>query len=310
MKVFELPQILSALDEDAALAAVEAAFRGFATGQAQLTAVGHLGFPDPPGDCHVKGARMAGEEVFVVKLASSFYRNPERGLSSSTGFMAVMSARTGEVLAILHDQGRLTDTRTAMAGVLAARCILRPGSRTLGIVGAGIQAWLQADLIGRRLGLDEVLIWARDPSRATALASDIGARAVDLPELCARADLIVTATPSTEPLIGVEMIRSGARIVAVGADSPGKRELDPRILALGHVVVDSPAQCLDHGETGWAVRAGLIEPASLIELGALLTTPRAFGDSDTVVADLTGVAIQDLAIATSVWRRLQAEDAR
>ncbi|HET6970947.1 MAG TPA: hypothetical protein VFH92_07475, partial [Phenylobacterium sp.] len=114
MRVIELPEILQALDEREALAAVEDGFRRLSAGEVQVMAVGHLAFPDPPGDCHVKGAWIAGDPVFVVKLATSFYRNPQAGLDSSNGFMAVVSAKTGEVQAILHDRGRLTDLRTAM----------------------------------------------------------------------------------------------------------------------------------------------------------------------------------------------------
>ena len=118
------------------------------------------------------------------------------------------------------------------------------------------------------------------------------------------ADLIVTATPATEPLLTTDMIEAGARIVAVGADSPGKQELDARILERAFVVVDSRSQCMDHGEAGWAVRAGLVDEADLVELGALLASPMSFRDDETVVADLTGVAVQDVAIARSVWSRL------
>jgi ornithine cyclodeaminase len=304
MRVVDAGEILAALDEDAAIAAVETGFRRYSAGQVQVSTVLHLAFAEPPGDCHVKAAAVAGDDVFVVKLATGFYRNPELNLPSSNGFMAVLSARTGEMLALLHDQGHLTDQRTAMAGAIAARAILREGSRTLGIVGAGTQALLQAKLLKRRLGLDSVLIWARNGKRASALASEIRGEAVSLEDLCARADLIVTTTPSTEPLLASVMIRPGTRIVAVGADSPGKQELDPRILARGRVVVDSIAQCVDHGEAGWAVRGGLIDPTALIELGALLETPVAFAPEEIVVADLTGVAIQDFEIAKSVWRRL------
>ncbi len=304
MRVVEAGEILAALDEDAAIAAVEAGFKRYSAGQVQVSSVLHLGFADPPGDCHVKAAAVAGDEVFVVKLATSFYRNPELNLPSSNGFMAVLSARTGELLALLHDQGHLTDQRTAMAGAIAARAILREGSRTLGIIGAGTQARLQAKLLKRRLGLDSVLIWARNGKRASALASELRAEAVTLEELCARADVIVTTTPSTQPLLASVMIRPGTRIVAVGADSPGKQELDPKILARGRVVVDSIAQCVEHGEAGWAVRDGLIDPTGLIELGVLLETPIAFAPEEIVVADLTGVAVQDFEIAKSVWRRL------
>jgi ornithine cyclodeaminase len=304
MRVVDAGEILAALDEDAAIAAVETGFRRYSAGQVQVSTVLHLAFAEPPGDCHVKAAAVAGDDVFVVKLATGFYRNPELNLPSSNGFMAVLSARTGELLALLHDQGHLTDQRTAMAGAIAARAILREGSRTVGIVGAGTQARLQAKLLKRRLGLDSVLIWARNTKRASALASEVRGEAVSLEDLCARADLIVTTTPSTEPLLGSVMIRPGTRIVAVGADSPGKQELDPRILARGRVVVDSIAQCVDHGEAGWAVRGGLIDPTALIELGTLLETPVAFAPEEIVVADLTGVAIQDFEIAKSVWRRL------
>jgi ornithine cyclodeaminase len=304
MRIVQLPEILDALDEDAALAAVESGFRRFSAGEAQVTEVGHLGFDAPPGDCHVKSAHIAGDDVFVVKVASSFYRNAALGLPSSNGFMTVISAKTGEVLGLLHDQGHLTDQRTAMAGAIAARAIVRPGSTTLGIVGSGTQARLQARLIARRLGLSSVLVWARNEGAAEALASEVGGAAVGLSQLCDRADVIVTTTPSTAPLIMNSMVREGTRIVAVGADAPGKQELDPAILARARVVVDSLAQCVAHGEAGWAVRAGLIEPSSLIELGTLLSSPVEFDRNEIVVADLTGVAVQDVEIAKSVWSRL------
>jgi len=101
------------------------------------------------------------------------------------------------------------------------------------------------------------------------------------------------------------MVRPGHRIVAVGADGPGKQELATEILGRARIVVDSRAQCVDHGEAGWAVRAGLIDPASLIEMGALLDAPIAFDADEIIVADLTGVAVQDAAIAKVVWQGLQ-----
>lgn len=304
MRVIELDEILGALDESAALEAVARGFQRHARGETQVPAPMHLAFSDPAGDCHVKAAVVQGEEVFVLKLATGFPGNPARGLPSSNGFMAVVSASTGELLALLHDRGRLTDLRTAMAGAIAARAIAGARCDTLGVVGTGTQGRLQATWIARHLGCKSLLIWGRHAGRAEALAADVGAQAVALGELCARADIIVTTTPATEPLLAAEMLRPGARIVAVGADSPDKRELDVRILTRARIVVDSRAQCIDHGEAGWAVRAGLVDPGSLIELGALLAAPIAFGAEETVVADLTGVAIQDFEIAKSVWKRL------
>ena len=356
MRIVELAEILAALDVDAALEAIEEGFRRYSAGDVESMSVGYLGFRDPPGDCHVKGAHLRGDDVFVVKLATGFYRNPQMGLPTSGGFVTVMSARTGEVLAILRDQGQLTDQRTAMAGAIAARAIARRGSRVLGVVGAGMQARLQAELIARVLGLKTVLVWARNAERAAVLAdqlqqamtsdragrgskktdsrSDDGGNAgssarpdtgdsasnsaqagtgghisvtsVSLPELCERADVIVTTTPSTEPILTAEMIRPGTRIVAVGADAPGKRELDVQLTARARLIVDSRDQCIDHGEAGWAVRAGLIDPRSLIELGEWLAKPTAFNDDEIVIADLTGLGVQDVQIAKQVWQRLAA----
>ncbi len=304
MRIVELPEILDALDEDAALAAVEDGFRRLHRGAVQLAEVAHLNFQNPPGDCHVKGGYITGDDVFVFKFATSFYRNPEQGLSSSNGCMVVVSAKTGEQLAMLKDQGVLTDTRTAMAGAIAARAILRPGSRTLAIVGTGIQAKMQGEMIARRLGLDEILIYGRSGEKAAALADELGAEAVDLAELCARADLIVTTTPSTAPVLTADLVHPGTRIVAVGADTPGKQELETALTAKARLIVDSAAQCAHHGEAGWPIRAGLIAPDTLVELGALLENPAAFADDEIVVADLTGVAVQDIAIAKAVWERL------
>lgn len=307
MRIVELAEIEAVLDEDAALAAIEDGFRRMQQrGGVQLGEVVHLAFEDPPGDCHVKGGHITGDDVFVFKFATSFYRNPALGLSSSNGFMIVVSARTGEQLAMLRDQGYLTDMRTALAGAISARAIQRPGSRVLGIVGTGIQARMQAGMIRRLLGLEDVLVHGRSMDKAEAFAAEIGGRAVDLPELCARADLIVTTTPSTTPWLRAEMVRPGTRIVAVGADTPGKQELETALTGRARVIVDSRGQCVDHGEAGWAVRAGLIAPGALIELGALLEEPVAFAPDEVVVADLTGVAVQDIAIAKTVWNRLAA----
>src|SRR6201996_5212799 len=112
MQVVSLEKIKAVLDEDAALEAVESAFRRYAAGQAQVTAVGHLHFASPPGDCHVKSGAFNGDAVFVIKIATGFYLNARAGLPVGNGLMVVMSAHTGEVLALLHDEGYLTDLRT------------------------------------------------------------------------------------------------------------------------------------------------------------------------------------------------------
>jgi len=303
MRIFRREDIVAALDETTALVAVERAIIAFAAGRAQSGDAGHFTFP-APGDAHVKVAHLAGEDVFALKVSASFYANPARGLSSSQGFSAVMSATTGEALALFADGGWLTDVRTAMAGAIAGRAIGYKGG-TLGIVGAGIQARMQAEMIRRHVGAERVLIWGRDAGKAQALATELGGEACgDLADLVRASDLVVTTTPSTEWLIDDDWVRPGARIVAVGSDGGGKRELDPRILSRAIVIADSVDKCLENGEAGWAVRAGLLAAETIIPLGELLAAPRVFDADAIVVADLTGLPVQDAAIAGAAWRVL------
>ncbi len=126
-------------------------------------------------------------------------------------------------------------------------------------------------------------------------------------ELCERCDLVVTATASTRPLISAEWIGPGTHITAVGADVKGKQELDPQILGRADIrAVDSVAQCVDHGELGHAVAAKLVMPEDLVELGSILAGAQRGRSSpeQITVADLTGLAVQDLQIAKAVWHQV------
>lgn len=312
MRIVGREAIRAALDPDAALRAVADAMRRYARGEAQQAAVGHLGFGEPPGDTHIKSAWLQGDTAFVVKVASTFYDNPRRGLPPGSGLMLVISAQTGEPLALLQDEGELTDLRTAMAGAVAARAIADPNwSRpTLGVVGAGVQAELQARWIARILGAGRILIWARRREAAEALCTRLGDLNLsiqalsDLAELGQTADLIVTTTPARAPVLTRDMLRPDYRIVAVGADAPGKRELGPGVVAGADLVLaDSRAQALAHGECAAAVHEGL-QADQVIEVGARLPTGPAPAAGAAAVADLTGLGVQDVAIALGVWRRL------
>ncbi|XLM19898.1 ornithine cyclodeaminase family protein, partial [Chromobacterium piscinae] len=155
----------------------------------------------------------------------------------------------------------------------------------------------------------DVRVWSRQPEQAAAFcafAAQLGFRALaaaDPREVAAQANLIVTATPSRGPLLQRGWIRPGTHITALGADGPGKQELDPAIAAEADVVVaDSLAQCVAYGELSHAVNAGLLAPSRIVELGdALASGVRLRQNDDQItLADLTGIAVQDAAIAASV----------
>jgi ornithine cyclodeaminase len=124
-------------------------------------------------------------------------------------------------------------------------------------------------------------------------------------DVAENANLIVTATPSHEALLRSEWILDGTHVTAIGADHIGKQELDPAIVArAGAIVVDSIEQCSAFGEISHALKARLIRPTQLLELGAALKDNRRVRSDDDAkqltVADLTGLAIQDAQIALSI----------
>jgi ornithine cyclodeaminase len=289
--------------------AVEEGFVAYSRGDVVVPPVGHLEFDDPPGDCHIKYGYIRGDETFTVKLATGFYDNPRLGLPSSNGVMLVWSSQTGELLAILEDEGLLTDLRTAAAGAVAAKWLAPPRVDCIGIVGTGTQAKLQLEYLKHVTSCRTALVWGRSPGRA--LAFDVEGFhfgiASTVSELASHCQLIVTTTPSREPLLRAGDVRVGTHVTAVGADGGGKQELDPRLFSVAEVcAVDSREQCAEFGDSSYALKAGLIKIEGLIELGQIIQD-RCMGrrsETDITIADLTGVAVQDIQIAKLVLRAL------
>lgn len=295
MIVLDRDEITARLDLDRAAAAVEGAYRAASAAEIELPPVGHITFPAHEADCHIKYGHRRGDDVFVIKVATGFPGNVD--VPVNNGVSMVLSAETGEVVAILHDEMMLTDVRTGLGGAIASRTLARPDAARLLVVGTGIQAAHQ--IRSHRAILDRPLdieVWGRDPAKADAVAEAEGiGSTTDLEGACRRADIIVTITAARTPLIDASWVGPGVHVTAVGADAPGKHELDPALLARADLLVaDGRAQCLDHGEF-----SALSPDAAVVELGDVLAsrTPGRTGDDQLTIADLTGIAAQDLAIA-------------
>jgi ornithine cyclodeaminase len=246
------------------------------------------------GEVHIKSSYRRGGRHVALKVAGTYAERPY-------GSIALISAVTGETVAYLDDGGYLTDLRTAAVAALVARELGR-ADRTLGILGTGVQARLLAELHAEVLPLADVWIWGRNRERATACTVDIARRlprvrarvAASPVELAAHATLIATATASRAALLGAGDVRPGSHISAVGADSPGKQELDPALLARAALLlVDSRAQCERLGELQHAPA----ERDRAIEIGAFCTAPIAYDRAGITVADFTGLGVEDLFIA-------------
>lgn len=306
MRIHERDAIIANLDLDEAVRWLEQGFVAYSQGRVQAPPVQAFAFAQANGDCCVKSAYLEGSDTFTVKVSTGFYDNPAQGLASNDGLMLVFSAHTGQPLALLADQGWLTCIRTALAGRIVARLLAPRHVERIGILGTGTQARLQLEQLRPVISCRELSVWGRSEA-GLADYGDFARRLgfevrleQEVRAVAQAANLIISTTPSREALLERDWIRPGTHITAVGADAPGKQELDPRLVAQANlVVVDSLSQCCQYGEVSHAIKGGLLEASNLVELGTLLGNPSMgrLNEDQLTVADLTGVAIQDAQIA-------------
>ncbi|WP_120632717.1 ornithine cyclodeaminase family protein [Ruegeria sp. EL01] len=311
--VYTRSEIEAVLPEVDVVEEIARGFVAFSRGDVEVPPVGELLFPECAGELHIKYGSIRGDDVCVIKVATGFYNNPKIGLPPFGGCMIAVSQKTGLIDSVLLEEGELTNHRTAAAGAVVARTLAPATPRTIGIVGCGTQARLQADYLRRVTDCRDLTIWAREGAQIERAVSDVMAMGYQvtvsqtLDELCDRSRLIVTTTPSEQPLLKAPMIRPGTHITAIGADTPEKTEIAPEILALADVVIaDSLTQCELRGEIWQALRAGVLHKGKAVELGNVISGQSSGRENEDqiTVADLTGVAVQDIAIAKAVLRQL------
>jgi len=315
--VLKLDEIKRLVDTPQLIQEIETGFVLYSEGKVNVPPVGFLHFDDPPGDVHIKYGFVSGDEYYVLKMASGFYDNPKLGLPFSDGLLLVFSQKTGELKLILLDRCWLTDMRTAAAGAVAAKHLAAKTIHHIGIVGTGVQARMQLEMLRTVVDCESCLIWGRDSTKVQGMLEDLQAiesiqawgldiqAAETLDDLVSQCNLIVTATSAKSPLIRAEQVKKGTHITAMGSDDLGKQELEAGLLAKADLVVaDSISQCGQYGECLHAIQGGLIEEGSILELGQVIRNS-AMGrtsEDQITVADLTGVAIQDIQIAKMVDR--------
>ncbi len=293
---------------------IEEGFVAYSRGDVVVPPVGELVFENPPGDVHIKYGYIKGNDYYVIKIASGFYHNPKIGLPSGNGMILVFSQKTGTLECALLDEAYLTDLRTAAAGAVAAKYLAPETVSCVGIVGAGTQGRVQLEYLRQVRSFKEAVVWGLNEEELARFRRDMDSSEVairttlDASEVAASANLIVTCTPSTKPLLQEKWIRPGTHITAVGSDTAEKQELEASILQKAdRVVVDSLSQSEFRGEAYKAWKADLLSRDRLVELGRVIAEPelRRASEEEITVADLTGVAVQDIQISTAVWNALK-----
>ena len=294
-----------------ALPVVRASFVELARGHAVLPGFINLDLPKTGAEVHVRGAHLEGSPFFSIKVASGSYGNPARGLPVGSGIVLVFDAATGFPRSVLFDNGYLTELRTGAAGALAAELLAKRDVERVGIVGVGSQARYQLAALFRVRTPERVIAYGRSEVKATAYAREMEDRegvrvlpAKTVEQAVRGSDVVVTVTPSRAPLVKPDWVGPGTHITAVGSDGPEKQELDVGVLKkTDKIVADRLEQCLRIGEIHHAVAAGVVRADDVYaELGDIAAglKPGRTSDSEITVADLTGVGVQDAAVANFV----------
>ena len=312
--IFHEEAIRQAVDDVTALKSAETAFEALARGRALVPPPLGVELPGVQGEVHVKGAWIHDAPIFAFKAATGFYANASRGLPSGSGLVLVFDSSTGFPLAVLADNGHLTDLRTAAAGALAVRLLAPESSLRVAVLGTGVQGRMQIRLTSRVREVREVHAWSPRSESRDRYAEEMG-RILGVPVIpesspesaVSGADLVITATPARKPLLELGMLSPGVTVVALGSDGPEKSELSPDLLShADKVVTDLTDQCLRIGELHHAVNTGAMVPTDVhAELGQILVGARPGREgSEDIVCDLTGVGAQDAAIAAVAYSAL------
>jgi len=307
------PEIRGLIGPKEAIREVREAFAKLARGEAVLPGVIGIDIPEHRAEVHVKGAYLKGAPYYSIKEAAGSWNNPAKGLPIGSGLVLVFDAETTFPRAILFDNGYLTDLRTGAAGAVAADLLAKRDIDRVGMVGVGYQGRYQLEALLQVRAPDRVIAVARDEAKVSAYCREMEAKhgvpvvpAKTVEQAVRGSDLVVTSTPATAPIVRADWVGPGMHITAVGSDGPDKQELEVAVLAKADkVVADRLEQCAALGEIHHALVAGALRRedvyAELGEIAAGIKRGRE-SDEEITIADLTGVGVQDAAVANLVVR--------
>jgi alanine dehydrogenase len=306
-KVLTLEEVISA---------VESAFKMKGIGHTQMPSKQYLFMKKYNGDVRTMPAYLEETDVVAVKVVNSHPENRKHGLPTVMAMIILVDPRTGTPEAIMGGTW-ITALRTGAAGAIAAKYLANSNPKTVGIVGAGTQARTQ--LMGLQTvfnTIEEVKVWDLNEKAALKYAKEMEGNHVSIcfvksiKKAVQEADIIVTATPSRKPLVSAGWVNDGAHINCVGADAPGKQELDPAILVKSKIVVDDWSQSCHGGEINVPLAEGIISKedvwGDICEIVAGLKEGRTSPEEVTLFVS-TGLAIQDTAAANIAYQKALKE---
>ena len=284
---------------------VEEAFKMCGEGRGKMPSKTYLSLEH--GDFRAMPAALPG--CAGLKWVNVHPQNPSVGLPSIMGILIYSDPETGYPLAIM-DATEITAYRTGAAATIASKYLARRDSHTIGIIGAGFQA--HAQILAHTELFNTVSVNVFDVSQAAAdrlmqSLPQLPIRNCSIQEAVA-SDIVCTLTPSRDPIIKREWIVPGTHMNAIGADAPGKQELDPMILKEAVVVVDDMKQASSSGEINVPLQKGIYSIDEICGTLAEIVVGKKKGRTDNkaiTVFDSTGIAVEDIAVAKLLFEKAQ-----
>ena len=292
VRLLNMPEVISA---------VEQAFRDLAEGRGSMPPKAYLSLEQ--GDFRAMPAFLPG--AAGLKWVNVHPGNPVRGLPTVMAVLIYNDPETGFPLAVM-DATDITAYRTGATAAIAAKYLARKDSKTLGIIGAGRQAYTQIAAHVEVFNFETIKIYdlsAESASKLIAAFPGLPLIEAPLPET-AGCDIVCALTPAREPFIKWDWISPGAHINAVGADAKGKEEFEPSVLKNALVVVDDLRQASSGGEMNVPVSQGLYSVEEVYGNLADIIAGKKPGRSDrktVTLFDSTGLAIEDIAVAKLLY---------
>jgi alanine dehydrogenase len=305
-------EVAALLDIEECIAAVERVFKLQGEGKTQPPGV--LGIHARGGGFHIKAGLLdLSRTYFVSKANANFPQNMKRfGLPLIQGIIVLCDGENGYPLALM-DSTEITILRTGAATAVAAKYLARLDSKVVTICGCGNQGRISLKAIMKVRPIERAYAFDTMESQAELFAHELSEElgievtvAGDLAEAVPRSDICVTCTPAKNYFLNREYVAPGTFVAAVGADNEEKQELDPTLMQKSKVVVDLLEQCATIGDLHHAIKQGLVTRSDVHgELGAVVAGIKTGRTSpeEIIIFDSTGMALQDVVAAATVYER-------
>lgn len=320
IRVLKREETERVLTMDKVITAVEDVYRAKSEGDTAVFPLVFHEFEPGAADMDIKSGWLKSDRIWGLKLVSWFGNNIAKGIPALIGTILIMDDKTGAPLGLL-DGAHITGMRTGAAGAIGAKLLAREDSEKLLVVGAGHVAHFQIEAMLELFpGLKKVMIYdGLNYETANEMVQHFAERekgvkfipVADAEKATGEADIVITVTPSREPVIKHEWVSPGTHFSCIGADMSGKQEIDPLIVKEARIFTDDTRQCLDVGEIELPYKEGLITEENIAgEIGDIMTQKAEGRQSaeQITVFDATGTALLDLMTGMLAIREAEKND--